>query len=232
MASWLDKLFAETCIVLAALAGLLLVMVGGGVSIETAQAHCVGGGTNQILSIRNDRFWNFDYEGRSGTGDCNIDWPVNFLFYNNAAKLKVKNRMSFVGYTNEGSQMWGRLDDSAGMDWNPDNGKKNEGFPECIVQDAEHFRVYAVYTDNQMYNVDWGYYVLGTSHIDAHECGDGPSGQSETAESRIADDARNAPAMGAVIEDDIHFYNYMPFAEAEDGHIKQNSGNGASVFVD
>jgi len=210
-------------------------LLSAGPMAGIAQAHCVPASTNNTITRDNDRFKNFDYTS-TGDGDCNVDWPMDFLFYDNAAKGKVTNSMGQIGYNSEGGAMHGKLDDSVGWDWNADKGRKKVENPgDYCFGDVEHFRLYAVYTDNRMYNVDWGYYVPGTSHIDNSEvpivCPGGYSGDSEKAEERISGQIRNAGSigLGCVHADAASFDNYMPYATADDGHVKHNSGRATKV---
>lgn len=223
------------CLAFTAMVGALVTLVAGGMLASPAQAHCVGSAINNTQVKLNDRFRNFDYNS-TGDGDCNVDWPMDFLFHGNASKFIVKNRMGSIGYDHEGSPKHGKLDDSAGWDWNTDRGRKTYDAWDACFGDLEHFRIYAVYTDNQMYNVDWGYYVLGTAHIDHHEAGGCPGtwwGESEKAEGRIANSIQEAGAigLGEVREDQLYFDNFMAYAVAEDGHHKWNSGWATKVLV-
>jgi hypothetical protein len=218
---------------LAAIAALVAAMIASGTMAVPAQAHCSE--KNQTMTKDNDRFRNFDYAGTSD-GDCNIDWPVDFLFWDDAGKTKVKNKMEHLGYDDDGSVMHGKLDDSSGWAWDADKGRKNLSASDCLWGEMEHYRLYAVYSDNSMYNVDWGNYVLGTAHIDNHECNvvNKWSGDSETAEDRIKNDIRDGgtgDGLGCVDADRISMDNYMDISTASDGHVKHNSGRATSVCV-
>lgn len=225
----------QLSVVAFALAAFLLVAVAAATRPEWALAHCVPHDKNQTLLIGADRFRNFDYTS-TGDGDCNVDWPVDFLFWQDAAVGKVKNRMATIGYDDDflASTMWHKQDNGGGWEWNGDPGKKNPfAFWEYCTSDVEHYRVYAVGDNSRNYNMHWGYYVLGTAHVDHQERCEGWSGRSELAENRIADDIRDAGAigLGGVCKDCSPFYNHMDFAVADDGHRKENSGGGTSVIV-
>ena len=202
---------------------------------DQASAHCVTGDKLKTLQRDADRFVNFDFTSKD-VAPCKVDWPVNFLFDNNASVPRVKNAMAFAGYGDSGintaDEMWGRVDNGAGWQWDRDKGGKNGSPTDCAVGDVEHFRLYGnVGANNAMYNMSWGYYVLGTSHIDEHECTGGPSGRSEEAENRIADDARGISLFGTVESDQVNFQNHLDFEVASDGHKKMNSGDGTRVRV-
>jgi hypothetical protein len=227
----------------AAIAGLVVPMAASGTMPDAAQAHCVTDADNQTIEKLNDKFRNFDYRSQDNTNRCYVDWPMDFLFYDNATINRVKTRTEAIGYSHEGDKFNAKLDDSAGWAWDQDGGRKNAGpnSADCWGGNVEHYRIYAVYNDDYMYNLDWGQYVLGTSHIDHMECtkvypGDLDqhwSGDSETAEDRIAYDIVHAGAigLGCVIKDDLPFGNHMDFAVADDGHVKNNSGPATSVCV-
>ena len=213
------------CLVGLAVAALILTS-----DSQPAQGHCSGGALD-IREPGNDKFYNFDFNSQNVDG-CNVDWPINFVFTNDATVDRVKQRMEPVGYDNEGGGMWGRLNNGnpSNWEWNFDKGRKNYTLPDCLVGDIEHFRVYAA-DGNRMFNMNWGFYVVATSHIDHDECSGGWSGLSETAEARIADDARNASGLGSVNEDDISMNNHVSFHIALDEHRVENGGMATRVRV-
>jgi hypothetical protein len=177
-----------------------------------------------ILYIREDAFRNYDFLSQT-VSSTNVDWPVNFLFYNNAEVDKVKDAMRF---SFAGSRMNGRINDGSGFVWDQDGGRKNYLCP--IIGDAYHYRLYAD-GDDRLYNAAWGYYVIGTSHIDHNECGFGAwFGKSETAEGYIASRARSAFGSSNVAEDWSSFANSEPYRE-EGNHIWQNNGLATAVRV-
>lgn len=212
-----------------AVTGLTLFLAVAG-SVPPAEAsHCVTTDKLKTLSQNEDRFRNYDFESQV-VGTCNIDWPVNFLFWNNADIGKVKDRMATVGYGITGSPMHETLNEGGGWVWDQDSGRKNE--INCFFGDAEHFRIFAD-GDDRLYNMSWGYYVLGTSHIDHNECdpfGSTWFGASETAEARIADDARNAWEPSRVNTDAVNFQNHNNWQRSGD-HILQSNGYATKVKV-
>lgn len=205
-----------------------------GIRPEAAQAHCVRGSADITLTVRQDRFRNWDYESER-LSKCNIDWPVDFLFWNNAEVTKIKSAMEPLGYGNDCppncvSPMHTKMDDGDGWVWDEDKGVKNSSGPDACVGDVEHVRLYAVDGDDRMYNLDWGYYVLGTAHIDHNEvCSGSWSGRSETAEHRIAEDLRGSECFPAVAEDWGDFYNDVTTHTADDGHRLENDGYATAV---
>lgn len=173
-----------------------------------------------ILGIREDYFYNYDFCS-STVSDTNVDWPVTMLFYNNAEVDKVKNIYWGVG---PWSTCNARLNDGSGWVWDVDRGTKSTGLHAC------HMRVYAD-ADDRMYNVDWGYYVLGTSHYDYFEWTPwGWSGYSESAEAELCQVARDKGYT--VFEDWAYFYNYEGYREEGGGkHRWSNNGWASAVNV-
>ena len=202
-------------------------LVGAAVLVTLAGTQAAGAASTSkltILTIREDAFRNYDFLSQT-VSSTNVDWPVNFLFWNNAEIDKVKDAMRF---SFPGSTMYARLNDGSGYVWDQDGGRKTYLCP--IIGDAHHFRVYAD-GDDRLYNLGWGYYILGTSHIDHNECGLGRwFGKTETAEAYIAGRARTAFGSGNVVEDWSSFANSEPYRE-EGNHIWQNNGLATSVRV-
>jgi hypothetical protein len=127
-----------------------------------------------------DTFDNYDYHSRSRSAS-NVDWPVNLIFWNNATVPKVKAPIAAAfPHTGSVQSAW-----VAGS-WDDDRGRKQ--YPgQCDSNSNYHFRVYAPSNTDRMYNVNYGYFVIGTSHNDYREnCGDGWFGESEVAEGVVA----------------------------------------------
>lgn len=157
-----------------------------------------------------DAFWNYDYIDTYDASKSNrVDWPMNFLFHSNAEVDKVKNG-PLVGYPWVGGNMYSRLNDegtAGGWVWDNDRGKKNVACPGKGVK-TPHIRFYAD-SDDRMYNVSWGYYVIASSHQDVEECTSAERfGWSEDAEHFVADEIRGAGY--SVTEDWGSFYNFEP----------------------
>ncbi|CAG0975149.1 MAG: hypothetical protein MPEBLZ_00899 [Candidatus Methanoperedens nitroreducens] len=154
--------------------------------------------TNNLttLYIREDSFRNYDFLSETDS-NTNVDWPVSMLFYNNADINKVKS-IFFIGF---GSILKGRLNDGAGWVWDSDGGTKgiSSRYGHWL-----HMRVYAD-SDDRMYNLAWGYYVIGTTHYDEYPF-ESWSGYSEAAEEEFASIASSKGY--SVSEDWSTFYNY------------------------
>jgi hypothetical protein len=207
--------------------GLALAALIALVVLVAAQAAGAGSTSKlTILYVREDAFRNYDFLSQT-VSSTNVDWPVNFLFWNNAEIDKVKSKLGGY-YPYSGSKMNGRLNDGSGFVWDQDGGRKSILCP--IIGDAYHYRIYAD-SDDRMYNISWGYWVFGTSHIDHNECGFGKwFGKSEQAENHIASHARNVFGSSNVAEDWSSFYNYEPYRE-QGNHIWQNNGYATAVRV-
>ena len=184
------------------------------------------------LTMGEDRFYNWDFENDDRSTRTNVDWPVTMLFYNDADVQLVKD----MYYTFVGSSMYARLNDGSSWVWDKDGGTKS-GL--CTSQ-IYHMRVYAD-SDDHMYNTSWGYYVLGTTHIDNNEClplsDEYWSGDSEQAEGHFAMHAEDiySECDVAVFEDWRNFRNLEPYyrVKSNEGpdHIKHNNGYATAVYL-
>lgn len=233
-----DKGIRRSSLIAGCLTLFVLVFSPGALTPEAAEGHCVTTDKLKVLAMGNDSFKNFDFKSESGL-PCNVDWPINLLFKNDASGPKVKAGLNTVGYSQEGGAMHMRIQEAGyGWTWEADKGVKNDP-AGCFVGDMEHVRIYgSIYGwesgpgADRMYDMQWGYYVLGTSHIDHLECTPfGWAGNSEAAEDRIADDARRVDGWGPVRNDEGNFYNQLDFEVAGDGHRLHNSGRATYVNV-
>jgi hypothetical protein len=169
---------------------------------------------------------------------CKVDNPVTLIFGNNADVNKAKTTL--VGWTaacdfngnpgcplsTAGSLAHMRLRDgnptqdltsrgtvTRSAVWDQDRGAL-QGLP--CVGTKYHYRVYApspgVGGDDRFYNLRWGYYVIGTSHVDFHEACFGKwSGESEITEQRVV--ARASAQNLLVFPDEINMYNALPLRQ-------------------
>lgn len=203
-------------------------LIGLALPTSASASHCTSSGKlKSIEKADGDKFKNYDFTSQNA-GRCNIDWPVNFVFKGNADIDKVKSRMDGQGYLYAGSTMNAYLKDNSSWRWDQDGGKKND-IP-CF-NDIEHFRIYAPPNDDSFYNTVWGYYVIGTSHIDHNEACPGEwFGKSERAEGRIASDTRDEWGSSAVNEDSANMQNHHDFRRSGP-HILNNSGYATKVTI-
>lgn len=179
-------------------------------------------GNLTTLYIREDYFRNYDFLSDTASS-TNVDWPVTMVFYNNADVNKVKN--IFFGSTLLAELMYENLNDGAGWVWDTDRGTRGDS--SWYSDRWLHMRVYAD-SDDRMYNLDWGYYVLGTTHYDHKSVPHQWSGYSETAEEEFASKARNKGYT--VFEDWSNFYNNEPYRN-ENNHIWSNNEYATAVNV-
>jgi hypothetical protein len=207
-------------LVTAALTGLVLVSVAA--QAATTQ-HL------RTISIRDNTFWNYDFDKKevSSTG---VDWPVGLIFRNNAEVDKVKAGLD--GYMrHRGSKKYARLKD-AGEEatWDEDGGKKTRRCP-VFGQTAYHFRVYAD-GDDRLYNTSWGYYVIGTAHMDHNECSriGRWHGKSEVVEKFVGGISREAWGNDAPSFDRLQMGNRESYRR-EGRHIWQNNGRATTIAV-
>jgi len=201
---------------------------GGSSEAEAATARNL-----TILSVREDRWRNYDFNTRE-VRSTNVDWAVNLMFWNNATINRVKNILDNE-YDRTGSTQHGRLSDNVftqGYVWDDDGGRKTTACPGAPFQpnEARHYRIYAD-GDDRIYNLDWGYWVFGTSHYDIDECSvTRPAwfGWSETAEGWITYRWRQN-GRGAA-DDWATFYNYEPY-RVEGNHVWDNNGYASALHV-
>ena len=177
-----------------------------------------------VLSIREDYFYNYDFNTTDSTSYTNTDFPVTMLFWNNAEIDKVKAVYISSRWELIGNNQFARLNDGSGWEWDNDRGVKTYGLHNC------HMRLYAPGSTDTMYNVDWGYYILGTTHYDYFEFAGGWSGYSEDAEAEACQTARNGQGWG-VVEDWSTFYNYEAYRVEGGSHIWDNNGLVSAVYV-
>jgi hypothetical protein len=199
-----------------------------------AQAATARSGNLKILFIREDGFRNYDFTNRTVTS-TGVDWTVALLFWNNATINRVKNSGIGPLYDQTGGTMHGRLRESTatGYVWDDDGGRKTTKCPGAPFQprNARHYRVYAD-GDDRLYNLDWGYWVYGTTHWDMDECSLwNPAwfGYSENAEGWLVSDWVNRTGWGAT-NDWASFYNSEPFRVQGD-HIWDSNGLASAFRV-
>jgi hypothetical protein len=186
---------------------------------------------------------NYDFNERADKDLAkHVDWGVTLIFWNNAEIDKVKeigdklydrfgaNKHSIVKDRSEKS------DGHGGYRWDTDAGIKDTRCPQGD-QRAIHFRIYAPGDKkdaenggDRMYNPNFGFYVVATSHVDHNECR--PSGSrfdgSEVAEEHIANYYRRAGY--GVYEDWSTMYNQEPH-RVEGNHTWDSNGRVTIVNI-
>ncbi len=172
-------------------------------------------------TVREDRLYNFDFESQSAVYN-NVNCPLDMLFVCNAEVDKVKD--IYWGLAGPALFEYYKFDDGAGWKWDSDRGTK-EPFVgiECssliIPYRILHMRLYAPSPADRLYNDAWGYYVVGTCHLDVcpEPTGGGQAGWSETAEGWFTQYAGDAGYT--IRHDNYDFYN-------QQNGWDQNNGQG------
>jgi hypothetical protein len=224
---------------------VVLVAVGG---VQAAN----GATTFTLLHIDNGQGQsnsNYDMSKRAREypGDQwgnHVDWADSLLYYNYASTERVE---SVLGWNWTGSEQSMSLNyDGAPTSWRWDDqgGRKNglacgdetikvPGAPPIGVPgpgDVFHTRTYAGPRDASgqrrfNYSQRFGYYVVGTTHIDHNEQCDGEwFGMSEVTEQAIAE---HFAARGYTVHRNwAYLYNYEPYHEdwGDPKHRWQNDG--------
>jgi hypothetical protein len=214
---------------LARLLVVALAAVGVGAALPTpAQARSI---TWRYLTLPGggDSFYNYDFHSRSLRSN-NVDWPVNLLFWNNATVPKVKSVVAadfpYIGGV-KSAYVAGSWDDDRGRKTYPATCSGGTTYPNTVY----HFRVYAPSNTDRMYNVNYGYFVIGTSHIDYREgctSGDRWFGSSESAEAYIA--GRFAARGRSVVQDVRWLNNYESYAREGSG-LWYNGGYASVISI-
>lgn len=177
------------------------------------------------LYIQEDRFRNYDFNSKTDSSS-NVDWALSMLFYNDAEVDKVKDILS-PPYNFSGGSKYARLDEGSGWLWDKDGGRKDIYCPSYQTE-ARHMRIYADSND-RLYNVSWGYYVLASTHKDWQECWFGSEfGWSEETEDIFADFLDEEGYT--VFEDWNYWYNYEG-SRWEGNHYWSNNGYATAVYV-
>jgi hypothetical protein len=180
-----------------------------------------------LLRIYEDLFYNYDFRSTT-VSKFNVDWPVDFLYWNDATINSVKFGLGFQGYTYNGDSFWFSLNDGGGWLWDSDKGVKTILCP--IIGTAVHTRLYAPSGQDYSFNLNWGFYVLGTAHYDHNECNviGKWSGKSENAEQKIVSAAKRYWGDSNVHYDHLWFFNPEP-ERTEGNHKWLNSGYASTV---
>lgn len=205
------------------IAGLLAGVVLGDRLNSSAEAATAS--NLNLLYVQEDRFWNYDFNSQT-VSSTNVDWAMSMLFWNDAEVDKVKGIYSSA-YPWGGGAKYARLNDGSGYVWDSDSGIKDIWCPSYQAQ-ARHMRLYAD-SDDRLYNVSWGYYVLGSTHKDWQECWFGSQfGWSEETEGIFVNYALNRGYWGQ--HDWASFYNYEA-PRWEGNHYWDNNGMASHIYV-
>jgi len=151
------------------LTGSLFVGLGNGPSAQAQTTTSL----NWVYGPNGDGFWNFDFRSESAVYN-NVDWPIRFLFRQNAEIDKVKNALKgcvspiyFPSACSSGSENHLLFNDNGYDQWDGDGGIKEAN--SCSAG-AQHMRLYAnpanVYPYDRNWNSTWGYYLMASVHKD------------------------------------------------------------------
>jgi len=201
------------------------------VSIAAVMTAPAWGATTYHLAaqrVDSDSFDNYDFTSPS-VSSTNVDWPVTFLFYNNAEVDKIKSAIS-AAYPYPGGTIYGRMNNSFGWFYDGDRGVKNQ--PCSFASSDQHMRVYADASHgDRNWSPSLGFYVIGTTHSDVNECGGGTTyfGYSEGAENAFGTNI-HAFAGWIVYRDNWDMQNPEP-ARWEGNHYWSNNGLASMVPV-
>ncbi|HYN94875.1 MAG TPA: hypothetical protein VES42_13585 [Pilimelia sp.] len=209
-----------------AVTGLIAAAVLTAAAPAQADRVIQGSWLNITMPGGGDSFDNYDYRSTSRSPN-NVDWAVNLIFTNNATVPKVKAVVSAV-QPHAGSLMYSYVRGG----WDQDRGLKQ--FPgawgggTCPGNHNYHFRVFAPSNTDRMYNVNLGYFVIGTSHNDYREgCSNGYAGDNEQAESHVATMYRTRGY--AVREDYWNLYNRETIWDGP--HHWNNDGYATQITI-
>lgn len=170
---------------------------------------------NLVCPDRVNCFYNFDFatqEKDQNRVDWNrVDWPIDTIWAGSSSIDLVKSYMnSEFGWGSHGSAMAASMDGASspetapGWAWDTDKGQKEN---LCTVHyKTPHTRLYAPPDTDQLYSLDYGFYVLGTTHFDWGECVGAPAnylfgvhyggaGYSETVENLIVQEVEAHPTL-------------------------------------
>jgi hypothetical protein len=197
-------------------------------SISLADTQAATASNFVQLQMGGDYFYNYDNTAKWANPGY-TDWPVTVVFTNNAEIDKIKNN-HFWGLATASEQNFRHNENGAFWDWDVDKGTKNGS---CLTT-YKHMRLYAPPTTDRFFNNSWGYYVLGTTHIDDFECGViagwAAFGWSEDAEHLMADQARLSGSLLTVNEDAGYFHN-IESPRWDGDHFWQSNGLATYISV-
>lgn len=193
--------------------------------LGAAPAHAGSTSTLRVIDMGyGDYIYNYDFNDTT-VSSSQVDWAVSLIFTKNASINTAKGSVSDV-YLAVGGSKNGRINAGAGWVWDSDGGRKTASCSGSGGQ-TDHFRLYAD-GDDRMYNPRYGYYVIGTIHVDYPECSVNPYfGGSEAAEGRLAQLLKERGYR--VAEDAVSLSNYEP-AGTEGNH--RWSSNGLATLVE
>jgi hypothetical protein len=209
--------------------------------VVTASPALAGNPTTTQLNqvgLAGDVWYNYDFTDQIANFD-RVDWPVMAIFYNNADVTKIKNGYAQWYPKTSNSIKYAAMNDGNGFGYDSDRGVKLTACPPGGW--FEHMRIYShgdeVY--DRMFNISYGFWVMGTSHFDLNDGCDGSEfGWSEIADSWFAQRARERWGANNVFEDCCAMFNVeqqnprrVELDENNRNHIWDSDGNATYVFI-
>lgn len=198
----------------------------------------------RTVCIDGDCFWNYDFNPKArtlGVSSRRVDWPIDLIFWGNATVQKAKDGLNWAGnfrHTLGASEQVARLNDGAGWVWDSDEGVKTSTCP--VFGRALHTRLYAD-SDDQLFNLTLGFYVIASSHFDVNECNREYygkwHGKSELVENEIArkiEEKRDAgwPALtGWIVDEDAINLRNLEVGPSRGRYRLFNNGFATKIYV-
>lgn len=145
----------------------LLILASSVLAPSHASAHH-DNNSGYVSMGSSDYVYNYDFMSSGSWSYSNHDWFVMIVFAQNATINKVKNGLNSQGYGAGGSTKYGRISDNGTSNFvmDADGGRDTNSCPY-----QTHYRLYADSDDRLGFNATYGYFVIGTTHLDlAHGC--------------------------------------------------------------
>lgn len=202
----------------------------------------------------NNRWSSYDYR-QNFYGD--VDWPVGFVFHGNANVTAVKDGVCLHTthswkYCTSGGPQWLSIQAIASP-WGPawtgfdnDSGRKRFSQSCTSTNWTSHMRFYAPQVkhgrpDDAFYSPDYGFMVVGTTHLDYRDrdgCAGREHGRTETAENWFIGTIRGVPGWTDTYDNPTIFYNAnaphtvnRTVGGVAVPHVYDNDGYGTLVNV-
>lgn len=208
---------------------LSMLLASAGLTIDKVAANTAS--PNRYYAIylgHGDYFVNYDHT-QANFGRTIVDQAVDFLYYRGATRSGIKEYLRAAGYRAPGSDQYGAVNDgpqtNSVWQFDVDGGNKTN---LCSSND-NYTRIYTT-PGGAGYNIDFGFWVIGSAHRDQYECGGGTRrfGYGENAENQLAAALRNDSRL-RVFEDWASFSNQEP-DRLEGDQFWRN--NGLATYVD
>jgi hypothetical protein len=182
-------------------------------------------------------FYNWDFHTPTCARSNNIEWPVDLIFWNHAERKPIKAGLFFPFKYGKPftSVEFARINDGAGSFWAKDQGKKTLATSEFTCD--SHYRIYA-YAERE-YSLQWGYFVIGTTHRDCNEPGVvnftepteyGLSEHSEAEVNKAVEENRKSGEIKWVDEPNAYVTDNEEMG-TQHHHIFENDGLASMIYM-